>query len=44
MAEVVRNTAQLTDVDRAAIAAYLKIVPAIALIPSGADPAPVAAE
>ena len=44
MAEVVRNTAQLTDADRAAIAAYLKIVPAIAVIPSGADPAPVAAE
>lgn len=29
MVEVVRNTAQLTDADRAAIAAYLKIVPAI---------------
>jgi len=28
MAEVVRNTARLTDADRAAIAAYLKIVPA----------------
>jgi mono/diheme cytochrome c family protein len=30
MAEVVKNTGQLTDDDRAAIAAYLKIVPAIA--------------
>lgn len=29
MAEVVRNTAQLSDADRAAIAAYLKAVPAI---------------
>ncbi len=29
MAEVVKNTAQLTDADRAAIAAYLKIVPAV---------------
>lgn len=30
MAEVVKNTGQLSDADRAAIAAYLKIVPAIA--------------
>lgn len=30
MAEVVLNTAQLTDADRASIAAYLKAVPAIA--------------
>ena len=30
MAEVVRNTAHLTDDDRAAIAAYLKVVPATA--------------
>ncbi len=29
MAEVVRNTSQLTDADRAAIAAYLKAVPAV---------------
>ena len=29
MAEVVRNTAQLTDADRAAIAAYLKAVPPV---------------
>ncbi len=29
MAEVVKNTAQLSDADRAAIAAYLKIVPAL---------------
>lgn len=29
MAEVVKNTGQLADADRAAIAAYLKIVPAI---------------
>ena len=29
MAEVVRNTAQLTDADRAAIASYLKAVPAV---------------
>ena len=30
MASVVRNTARLTDADRAAIAAYLKAIPAIA--------------
>ena len=29
MAEVIRNTSQLTDEDRAAIAAYLKAVPAV---------------
>ena len=29
MAEVVRNTSQLSDEDRAAIAAYLKAVPAV---------------
>lgn len=34
MAEVVRNTGQLSDADRAAIAAYLKIVPAIAPAPA----------
>ena len=33
MAEVVKNTGQLSDEDRAAIAAYLKIVPAIASAP-----------
>ena len=36
MAEVVKNTGQLADADRAAIAAYLKIVPAIV----SASPAP----
>ena len=30
MADVVRNTAQLSDADRAAIAAYLKAIPAVA--------------
>ena len=39
MAEVVRNTARLTDADRAAIAAYLKAVPAV---PAVADPEPPA--
>lgn len=34
MAEVVKNTAQLSDTDRAAIAAYLKIVPAITPAPA----------
>ncbi len=34
MAEVVKNTAQLPDTDRAAIAAYLKAVPAVADPPS----------
>ncbi|MGR3567049.1 MAG: diacylglycerol kinase, partial [Pseudooceanicola nanhaiensis] len=29
MAEVVQNTAQLSDEDRASIAAYLKAVPAV---------------
>ena len=33
MAEVVKNTGQLADEDRAAIAAYLKIVPAIVSAP-----------
>ena len=33
MAEVVKNTGQLADADRAAIAAYLKIVPAIVSAP-----------
>lgn len=33
MAEVVKNTAQLSDEDRAAIASYLKVVPAIASAP-----------
>lgn len=32
MAEVVKNTAQLTDEDREAIAAYVKIVPAVAAL------------
>jgi mono/diheme cytochrome c family protein len=30
MAEVVKNTSQLTDDDRAAIAAYLKAIPPVA--------------
>lgn len=34
MAEVVKNTAQLTDADRAAIAAYVKAVPAVEDPPS----------
>lgn len=38
MAEVVRNTARLTDTDRAAISDYLKAVPAVA------DPGPQSAD
>ncbi|MGL5011579.1 MAG: c-type cytochrome [Paracoccaceae bacterium] len=34
MAEVVKNTGQLSDADRAAIAAYLKIVPEVASAPA----------
>ncbi len=37
MAEVVRNTAQLTDDDRSAIASYLKVVPAQPAQEVGAD-------
>jgi len=34
MAEVIRNTARLTDADRAAIASYLKAVPAVVSAPT----------
>lgn len=34
MAEVIRNTARLTDADRAAIASYLKVVPAVVSAPT----------
>jgi cytochrome c553 len=33
MVEVVANTSRLSDADRAAIAAYLKAIPAAALAP-----------
>jgi len=41
MAAVVRNTAQLPEADRAAIAAYLKVVPPVASPVASLAPAPV---